>query len=60
MQNDIVLFKLSTMSYSTFLKKKKKKDFDKNFNSDLLSYYDSIYLNAQSKNTLFTVLLHLI
>lgn len=58
MQNDIVLFKLSTMSYSTFLKKKKK-DFDKNFNSDLLSYYDSIYLNAQSKNTLFTVLLHL-
>lgn len=59
MQNDIVLFKLSTMSYSTFLKKKKK-DFDKNFNSDLLSYYDSIYLNAQSKNTLFTVLLHLI
>lgn len=57
MQNDIVLFKLSTMSYSTFLK---KKDFDKNFNSDLLSYYDSIYLNAQSKNTLFTVLLHLI
>lgn len=59
MQNDIVLFKLSTMSYSTFLKKKKK-DFDKNFNSDLLSYYGSIYLNAQSKNTLFTVLLHLI
>lgn len=36
--------------------KKKKKRFDKNFN--LLPYYDTVYLKVQSKNTLFTGLLH--
>lgn len=39
-----------------YISSKKKKGFDKNFN--LLPYYDTVDLKVQSKNTLFTGLLH--
>lgn len=51
----LLFTELSTLSYITFLKKKK---IDKNFN--LLSYNDTVYFKVQSKNTLFTGLLHFI